>query len=230
MSDYKRMAARRAVELVEDGMVVGLGGGSTAALAIELLATLVRLGRLTGVTGVPCAESVARLARRLGIPLTSLEEHPLIDLTIDGADEVDPSLRLIKGAGGALLREKIVAQASSRLVIVVDDSKLSPALGAKRALPLEVLPFGWSSQSRYLESLGGRPRLRRDESSAPLLTDNGNYLIECDFGPMADPEHLATLLEKRAGIIEHGLFLGLATDVIVAGPAGIEHRLSAMER
>jgi ribose 5-phosphate isomerase A len=162
-------------------------------------------------------------ARRLGIPLTTLEEHPVIDLTFDGADEVDPALNLIKGGGGALLREKIVAQASRREIIVVDESKLSPALGTHWALPVEVIPFGWGSQAAYLESIGARIRMRSDDSGVPFKTDQGNYILDCAFGPIDDPVSLGARLDARTGIVGHGLFLGLATDVIVAGAAGIKH-------
>ncbi len=164
------------------------------------------------------------MARDLGLPLVALEERPSIDLTIDGADEVDPQLRLIKGGGGALLREKIVAQASTREVIVVDASKLSDRLGTHHALPLEVTPFGWRTHLPFLEALGLRPTLRVDAAGRPVQTDQGDYLLDCATAPLDEPEVLARTLEGRAGIVEHGLFIGLATDLIVAGPSGIEHR------
>ena len=140
-----------------------------------------------------------------------------IDLTIDGADEVDPQLDLIKGGGGALLREKIVAQASRREIIVVDESKLSPVLGTRWALPIEVIPFGWRSQARFIEALGGRVVVRQDGHGAPFRTDQGNIILDCAFGPIARLQELAQRLAARAGIVEHGLFLGIATDLIVAG-------------
>jgi len=204
-------------------MVVGLGHGSTAAHAVLRIAELHAAGQLEGMLGVPCSEQVERVAQELGIPLTSLDRHPIVDLTIDGADEVDPSLDLIKGGGGALLREKIVAQASRREVIVVDDSKLSPALGTHWAVPVEVIPFGWASQAAYVSSLGADVVLRLREDAEPLVTDQGNYLLDCGFGPIVDSAGLASSLEQRTGIVAHGLFLNLATDVIVARPAGIEH-------
>ncbi len=146
-----------------------------------------------------------------------------IDLTIDGADEVDPDLNLIKGGGGALLREKIVAQNSRRVIIVCDDSKLSLRLGTHRAVPVEVLSFGWRSQHRYLESLGAQVKVRQSSNGSPFVTDSGNMILDCNFGPIASPAELAVSLSSRAGIVEHGLFLGLATDVIIAGGEGIQH-------
>jgi ribose 5-phosphate isomerase A len=222
-SNLKRRAAWRAVDFVESEMVVGLGTGSTAAFAVRRIAELLRSGELTDLLGVPTSTRVADAAEQLGIPLTTLEDHAVIDLTIDGADEVDPKLNLIKGGGGALLREKIVAQASRREIIVVDESKLSPALGTQWAVPVEVVPFGWGSQVVYLETLGARPVLRRDEDGSPYLTDQGNLILDCQFGAIADPENLASRLGARAGVVEHGLFIGLATDVIVAGVSGVRH-------
>ncbi|HXX60776.1 MAG TPA: ribose-5-phosphate isomerase RpiA [Candidatus Sulfotelmatobacter sp.] len=220
----KRQAAERAVDLVEPGMVVGLGGGTTALFAVRRLAALFRQGTLRDIVAVPCSERVAAAARDLGLPLVTLEERPAIDLTIDGADEVDPRLRLIKGGGGALLREKIVAQASTREVIVVDESKLSDRLGTHHGLPLEVTPFGWRTHLPFLEALGLTPTLRTDAAGRPVETDQGDYLLDCATAPLERPEALAAELEGRAGIVEHGLFIGLATDLIVAGPSGVEHR------
>jgi len=222
--ELKKRAAERAVEFIEPGMVVGLGHGSTAILAVQRIAELVREGKLSEVLGVPCSSQVEEAARNLGIPLTTLEEHPGIDLTIDGADEVDGNLDLIKGGGGALLREKIVAQASRREVIVVDESKLSPALGTHRALPIEVIPFGWQSQALYLESLGATVILRKDNNEKTFVTDQGNLILDCGFGPIANPQGLAEALNARTGIVEHGLFLGLATDLIIADAEGVYHR------
>ena len=218
----KRRAAERAVEFVESGMVVGLGHGSTAALAVRRIAQLLHEGRLQDILGVACSHEVEDEAKRLGIPLTTLDEHTSVDVTIDGADEVDSDLNLIKGGGGALLREKIVAQASRREIIVVDESKLSPALGTHWPVPVEVIPFGWRAQAAYLESLGA-PTLRLDADGAPFKTDQGNLILDCDFGPIPNPSQLAGRLNERAGIVEHGLFIGLATDVIVAGAGGVRH-------
>jgi ribose 5-phosphate isomerase A len=218
----KQAAAAKAVEFIESGMVVGLGGGSTAALAMRCLADSLRAGRLRDVVGIPCSHRVEAEARRLGIPLGTMDDCPVIDLTIDGADEVDPDLNLIKGAGGALLWEKIVAQASRREIIIVDSSKPSPRLGTLRPLLIEVVPFGWRSQQRFLESLGARVTRREDEGEL-FCTDQGNFILTCAFGPIADAADLARQLGARAGIVEHGLFIGLATDLIVAAEDGITH-------
>ena len=221
--EFKRQAAEKAVELIRSGMVLGLGAGTTAHFALVRIAQLLADGSLRDILGVPCSLAVAEEAQRLGIPLTTLDEHPWLDLTIDGADEVDPQLNLIKGGGGALLREKIVAQASRREIIVVDESKLSPALGTCRAVPVEVVPFGLRTQIRFLESLGARVELRRGPDGTPVRTDQGNLLLDCQLGPIADPDALAQRLAARAGIVEHGLFIGLATDVFVAGRDGLRH-------
>lgn len=223
VGELKRRAGERAVEYVESGMVVGLGHGSTAIFAVRRIAELLKARELEDVLGVPCSVRVRDEALALGIPLTTLNEHPVVDLTIDGADEVDPALNLIKGGGGALLREKIVAQASLREIIVVDESKLSPALGTRWPVPVEVIPFGWRTQAAYLESLGAHPVLRVDGDGSPFQTDQGNLILDCHFGPIADPGEVAARLDARAGIVGHGLFLGLATDVVIAGPGGERH-------
>ena len=219
----KQQAAERAVEFVKSGMVVGMGHGSTAIFAVRRIAELLHEGQLQDILGVPCALQVEAEAQRLGIPLTTMDEHPVVHLTIDGADEVDPNLNLIKGGSGALLREKIVAQASRREIIVVDEAKLSPALGTHWPVPVEVVPFGWRSQAAYLESLGAQPVLRLNSDGTPFKTDQSNLILDCHFGPIANPAQLAARLSERAGIVEHGLFLGLATDVIVANDKGIRH-------
>lgn len=220
----KRKAAEAAVAHVESGMIVGLGAGSTALKALECMAERLVKGTLSDILGVPCSEQVAADAQRLAIPLTNLECHPRVDLTIDGADEVDPQLRVIKGGGGALLREKIVAQASAREIIIVDESKLSERLGVQWALPVEVISFGLRAHAAYIELLGASVQVRMGPDGCPLRTDGGNLILDCQFGPMDDPESIAAALERRAGIIEHGLFLDLVTDLIVASPAGIRHR------
>jgi ribose 5-phosphate isomerase A len=217
----KQRAALAAVQQIRPGMILGLGVGSTAIHAVWRIAELLREGTLHDILAIPCARSVEAEARRLGIPLTTLEEHPMVDLTIDGADEVDPALDLIKGGGGALLREKIVAQASRREVIVVDEGKLSPVLGTRWGVPVEVLPFGWRAQVLYLESLGATVALRRSADGSVFTTDQGNYILDCRFGPIPNPRALAAQLDARAGIVEHGLFVGLASEVIVAGASGI---------
>jgi ribose 5-phosphate isomerase A len=218
----KQQAADSAVAYVQSGMVVGLGAGSTAILATRRIGQLLREGRLRDIVGVPCSSAIEAEARALGIPMT-LDPPDMVDLTIDGADEVDPELDLIKGGGGALLHEKIVAQASLREVIIVDESKLSPALGTHWALPVEVIPFGWHSQRRFLESLGARVTVRQQRDGTPFRTDQGNLMLDCAFGPIQQPMELAATLDARTGIVEHGLFLGLATEVIVAGADGVRH-------
>ncbi|MGC9523390.1 MAG: ribose-5-phosphate isomerase RpiA, partial [Anaerolineae bacterium] len=204
----KRAAGEYAVRFIESGMVVGLGHGSTAIFAIRKLAALLDAGELRDVLAVPCSLDVEQDARELGIPLTTLDAHPVIDVTIDGADEVDPACNVIKGGGGALLREKIVAQATRREVIVVDETKLSQRLGERWAVPVEVVPFGWRSQFEYLAGLGAEVSVRRNDDRSQFMTDQGNYILDCDFGPISDLEGLAEALGMRAGIVEHGLFLG----------------------
>jgi ribose 5-phosphate isomerase A len=217
----KQRAAEAAVALVESGMVVGVGAGSTAALAAAALAARVRQGLLRELSFVPCSSAVEEHLRSLGLVPRPLADHPRIDLTIDGADEVDPALDLIKGAGGALLREKVVAQASRREVIVVDEAKLSPRLGTRMRVPVEVLPFGWRAEELFLRERG-TPILRLEEGR-PLVTDEGNFILDCDFGPITAAAALARELEARAGIAAHGLFVGLTTDVIVGGEEGVRH-------
>ncbi len=228
IAELKREAAEHAVTLIEPGMVVGLGYGSTAIFALRRIAVLLASGELRDIIGVPCAKSIGEEAHRLGIPLTTLEEHPVVDLTIDGADEVDPALNVIKGGGGALLREKIVAQASRREIIVVDEGKLSDHLGTHWALPVEVVSFGWGSHLPLLREMGAEPVMRLRADGSPFITDHGNLILDCNFGPMTapnlDPATIAAILDRRTGIVGHGLFLGLATDLIVASPKGIEHR------
>ncbi len=218
---YKQQAAERGVEFVQSGMVVGLGTGSTAIFATRRIAQLLRDGELKDIIGFATSKAVWHEAQRLRIPMMAEEMPRAIDITIDGADEVDPDLNLIKGGGGALLREKIAAQASRRLTIVVDDDKLSPRLGTRQSLPLEVLPFGWLSQFRYIESLGAKVEARLNSEGSPFITDSGNMILDCNFGPIANPVELAAELSLRAGIVEHGLFLGLATEAIVAGRDGV---------
>lgn len=213
----KRAAAETAVNLIEDGMVVGLGTGSTANQALIALARRVQEG--LRVIGVPSSEATATIARDLGIPLATLDEQPQLALTIDGADEVDPYLALIKGGGGALLREKIVASASQSLTIIVDESKLVPRLGTGFALPVEVVPFGLAVVERRLDRLGLAPHLRRRNNQV-VVTDNGNNLLDCQTGPLADPAGLADQLRAITGIVDHGLFIGLTSLVVVGRTDG----------
>jgi ribose 5-phosphate isomerase A len=218
---YKDEAAARAVAMVQSHSVIGLGTGTTAWFAIQRLAARLHEGSLTNITGAPTSNGVRALAESLRIPLESADMPRPIDLTIDGADEVAPGRLLIKGGGGALLREKIVAQASQRVIIIVDEAKLSERLGMKCPLPVEVLPFGWRSQLRFLESLGATVTVRNTANGTPFTTDSGNMILDCNFGAIADPQELAVQLGARGGIVGHGLFLGLATDIVIAGSDGV---------
>jgi len=215
----KQAAAEKALELVEEGMTLGLGTGSTAALFVAALGERVRQG--LRVVGIPTSERTARQAEALGIPLTTLAEAPSLDLTVDGADEVAPNCDLIKGLGGALLREKIVAAASRRLVIIVDEAKLVPVLGSGAPVPVEVVPFGWQSTARALAALGADYTLRLDGNEKPFLTDGSHYILDCRFGPIGDPATLEARLARTVGVVESGLFVGMASQVIVAGAAGV---------
>jgi ribose 5-phosphate isomerase A len=222
IQEFKTQAAKEAVTFLKSGMIVGLGTGSTATIAIKIISQLLQAEALDDILGIPSSVKTARLAQELGIPLTSLEEHPEIDVTIDGADEVDPELNLIKGGGGALLKEKILAQASKQVIIVVDESKLSPKLGTKWALPVEVLPFAWKTEAYFLESLGAAAAIRKLTDETLYKTDQGNLIIDANFGEIQQPDALAQKLQERAGIIEHGLFIGLASMVISSGKSGIQ--------
>ena len=218
----KQLAGEYAAGFVESGMTVGLGSGSTAIFATRRIAQRIHSGELSDIVGLPTSLATEAAAIELGIPLTTLAERPRIDITIDGADEIDPAFNLIKGGGGAHLREKIVAQATERLLIVADDSKLVEQLGTSWAIPIEVIPFGWESQAAFLRSLGAVPTLRLG-SAAPFETDQGNLILDADFGPIADPAALNIRLKDRAGIVEHGLFIGMTGDVVVAGAGGLRH-------
>ena len=219
---FKQQAGEQAASLVETGMMLGLGTGSTAIFAIRRIAARIRTGALSDIVAIATSRASETVARGLGIPMLTDDIPREIDLTIDGADEVDPAMNLIKGGGGALLREKIVAQASRRRIIVVDDSKLSLRLGTNWALPVEVLEFGWRAQARFLDSIGAAvaPRMH---GSDWFRTDQGNFILDCRFGPIDDAATLAALLGARAGIIEHGLFIGIADEMIVAGAHGLRH-------
>ncbi len=218
----KRAAAVHAVDEIRPGMVVGLGTGSTAAHAVRELAARLADGRLTGIIGVPTSEGTARIARECGVPLSTLDEHPDVDVTIDGADEVDPELDLIKGLGGALLREKLVAYASRRVIIAIDFGKRVDRLGTNAPVPVEVVRFGWTATKMRLEKLGARATLRPSGSDEPFVTDEGHYILDCRFGPIADKIRLAEAIRAQPGVVEHGLFLGIAARVIAASPDGIE--------
>ncbi len=218
--NLKKAAAEWAAALIEDGMVVGLGTGSTASLILEPLAARIRQG--LRIVGIPTSERTAEQARALGIPLSTLTDHARVDLTIDGADEVEiGTLNLIKGRGGALLREKIVASASARLVIVADESKLVERLG-RGVVPVEVVPFEWQSTARRIESLGASPALRLRPDGGAFVTDGGHYILDCAFGPISSAGSLDRELNDIVGVVEHGLFLGLTDQVGVGRPGGVE--------
>lgn len=219
-NEWKRLAAESAARLVEDGMVVGLGTGSTAAFFLTALAQRLSNERLH-ITGIPTSKRTAELARELKIPLTTFAEHTRIDLTVDGADEVElGTLFLIKGYGGALLREKIVAAASDRMVVVADETKVSEELGSLASVPVEIVQFGWQITLKRLGELGANAMLRLGADRTPLITDGGNYIADCAFGPMTSPKETAHHLDHVIGAVEHGLFLGFAREVIVGGSHG----------
>ncbi|HSR70384.1 MAG TPA: ribose-5-phosphate isomerase RpiA [Acidobacteriota bacterium] len=214
----KKAAAEAALSYVREGMSLGLGTGSTAAFAVRGLGRMVRDG--LKIRAVPTSRQTRSLARAEGIPLTTLQDCPRLDLTIDGADEADRRCRLVKGGGGALLREKIVASASRRMLAIVDSSKLVEYLGAF-PLPVEVVPFAWPVVLPRLAALGCSPVLRR-RGDEPFVTDEGNYIIDCPFKTLDDPSGLAAEISPLAGVVEHGLFIGLCHEVIVARGSSTE--------
>jgi ribose 5-phosphate isomerase A len=216
----KRAAAERAVAEVRSGMVVGLGSGSTSEIVVELLGAKVAAG--LSIVGVPTSERTRRLALKLGIPLSDLDAHPQIDLAIDGADQVEQgTLNLVKGLGGALLREKIVAASARRMIVTVDSVKLVAKLGGQTSLPVEIASFGWSSTMARLTAAGHRPTLRTSEGRA-FVTDGGNHIADCSIVSIADPRKLEAELHALPGVMETGLFIGMASKVIVGGPQGVE--------
>ncbi len=218
----KKAVGYQAAELVESGMIVGLGTGSTVRYLLDALGERLRSGRLRDVVGVPTSDATAQRAAALGIPLTDLSGGPKLDLAIDGADEVDPSLNLIKGLGGALLREKVVVSAAARFVVMVDESKLVDRLGRKAPLPVEVDPFSLGIQIPFLARLGARPVQRVAPDGRPFRTDGGHHILDCRFDDgIPDPVRLAEELDRRPGVLEHGLFLGMAERVLVATPEGV---------
>jgi ribose 5-phosphate isomerase A len=218
-SDPKRaekvQAARESLAFVQPGMVVGLGSGSTAAEMVRLLGERVRGG--LQIRGVPSSEATAALAREVGVPLVSLADVDALDVTIDGADEVDPRGELIKGRGGALLREKVIAAASRKLVIIVDGTKRVDVLGARMPVPVEVTPFALPVVERALAAMGAAVVRRASAEGAAYVTDGGNQILDCRFGPIADPAALGARLKAMVGVVEHGLFVGFSPTVIVVG-------------
>jgi ribose 5-phosphate isomerase A len=219
----KRAAAARAVEFVRSGMRLGLGTGSTARPFVEMIGEKVRAG--LQIVAVPTSEATRELAAQVGIPLTTLDETPELDLTVDGADEIDPALTLIKGGGGALLREKIVASASERMIVIADESKWVPILG-RFPLPIEVNPFGLAATRRAIEraiaavGLDGPLLLRLGKDGHAFVTDGGHLILDAALGRIPNPQALADRLVDVAGVVEHGLFVGIAQTAILAGPGG----------
>ena len=220
LDQYKQAAAETAVQLVESGMVVGLGTGSTAHSRLKLWASA---SRMACGSRHPDFGAYIRQARGLGISISSLAEHAELDLTIDGADEIQRgTLDLIKGHGGALLREKVVASASRRLIIIADETKLVDQLGTHFAVPVEVVPFGWQAAARKLQKLGAHTSLRPGPDEKPFVTDGGNFILDCSFSPIAAPRELEQELNSVVGVVEHGLFLRMTSQAIVAGREGVQ--------
>jgi ribose 5-phosphate isomerase A len=217
--ELKKLCAEKAVEQIKDGMTIGLGTGSTVEYALRKLGEKVKKD-LT-IQGIPTSIHTMRIAKEENIPITSLEENPVIDLTIDGADEVDSYLNLIKGGGGALTREKIIAFNSKKVIIVVDDSKIVKALGIDFPLPVEILKFGWTSTKKALEGFGCSVELREIMENEPFITDNGNYILDCEFDRIDDSEQLELEINRIPGVVENGLFIGLVNEVIVGAKQGI---------
>ena len=220
MSSNKQRAAAAAAELITDGMVLGLGTGTTASYLVQILGERVRQG--LRIQGVPTSEATRQLAVAEGVPLTTLEEQPVLDLCLDGADEVDPELNLIKGGGGALLREKIVASAARQRIIMVDVSKCVDSLGAF-PLAVEVIPFGWEVTRRQLEQFGGVPALRQREGK-PFVTDQGHYIIDCALSQIEDAPRLNHQLNQLPGVVENGLFVDMTDRLIIGSPDGIAEK------
>jgi len=217
--ELKKLAGEEAVKYIEDGMIVGLGTGSTVEYTLRKLGELVRNG--LKIKGIPTSIHTKRIAKEENIPLTNLEENPEIDVTVDGADEVDSNLNLIKGGGGALTREKIIAFHSKKLIIVVDDSKVVKALGIDFSLPVEVIKFSWPCTKKVLEDFGCNVEIRKVMGDEPFITDNGNYILDCEFERIDEPEVLEKEINQIPGVVENGLFIDLAHEVIVGGKQGV---------
>jgi ribose 5-phosphate isomerase A len=219
--DAKQRAGEAALQHVKDGMIIGLGTGSTAKYFIEAVAAALRNGHLRDIRAVPTSVNSEKLAVQSGLTVVTFAQTTKIDLTVDGADEIAPDLTLIKGLGGALLREKLVAQNSTKLVIIAGADKLVTKLGTKSPLPVEVTRFGFEASERYLRDLGCTPTLRRQQDGSILVTDNGNYIFDCKFTEIADPKELNLKLATRAGIVESGLFIDLTHTAIIADDAAV---------
>lgn len=224
--ELKKQASYKAAQHVKDGMIVGLGTGSTAAFVVEALAERVTQG--LNFIAIATSNQTAELAKKAGITLTDFSKHQQIDLTIDGADEVEVgTLNLIKGKGGALVREKLVASASKKLLIVVDETKVVDRLGDHTAIPVEVVPFAWQTTAQRLMNLGSGPKLRMDEHNQPYITDNSNYIIDCDTGPIHDAPGLAEQIKLTGGVVECGLFIKMTSLVVVGRSSGVDLLKSA---
>ena len=219
----KQLAANEALKYIRNDMVIGLGSGSTSECFIHALGAAIKAGTFTGIRGVATSVQSEKLAIQLGIPLTTLKECGVVDVTFDGADEVDPKLNLIKGLGGALMREMMVEQNSRRFICLVDQSKLSPTLGLKSPLPVEVVPFCHEAHDAFFHSIGGTPHLRTNADGSPYITDNGNYIYHLKFNEgIKSPADTERKLLKRAGVVATGLFLSMAEMIIVGGENGAE--------
>lgn len=214
LEEQKKRAAEKAVDYIKSGMIVGLGTGSTVKYALEKIAKLIEEGKLKDIVGIPTSKQTEERAIELGIPVGTLNKYPVIDLTIDGADEVDDEMNLIKGGGGALLREKIIAQASDKLIIVIDPNKRSKKLGEKFFVPIEVLQFAEEAERKFLESLGAFVTKRLNNDGHHFITDENNVILDCKFGVLENPKETASILNERAGIVEHGIFINLADEIV----------------
>ena len=238
----KKQAAAKAVSYIKSGMIVGLGTGTTSLFALQRIAELIKDGKLKNILGIPSSIETEKAAKELNIPLTTLNEHPEIDITIDGADEVaveHPERRegslvghhinktetnenyIIKGGGGALLREKVLAQASKEEIIIVDESKFSEVIGTKWGVPVEVLSFALKTEKEFLESANVKVTIRKNKDGGEYITDEGNKILDCNFGKINNPKDLSILLNCRAGVVEHGLFINLASRIIIAAEDGV---------
>ena len=218
---YKQQAAEHALNYVQSGMVIGLGTGSTARHVLDGLAMRLNDGRLREIVGVPTSEATTAMAQRLGIAIATLDQRPRLDLAIDGADEIDPALNLIKGLGGALLREKIVAASAERFIVIADETKLVDQLGTHAPLPVEAIVFGRALAERRLAELGCTPVLRRTAAGEPFRTDEHNLILDCHFNGIRDAAALNAAIHAIPGVVDHGLFIRLASLVVVAGASGI---------
>ena len=216
----KRAAADWSADQLRDGMIVGLGSGSTSVMAVDAIGK--RVGEGLRIVGIPTSEKTAEQAKQLGIPLATLGDYQQLDVAIDGADEVElGTLNLIKGGGGNQLREKIVASVAKHFLVIVDQSKLVNRLGEKFKVPVEVAQFGWQATARCLEKLSGHPDLRKTKAGETFITDGGNYILDCAFGPISSPAELAKELDSVVGVLEHGLFIGMAGQVAIGAPEGV---------